>query len=113
MSKCVPLFWPLFSNNSKLEKLALTIVEDVTDIRMERLAHQDFTYLIKQIDTIIFCYAFIGKSFNGMKKLNEFSNLVQSTSQVWESLKSMNVEKLSLDQSIRFSLTQFIDNIFV
>ncbi|NPD89579.1 MAG: tetratricopeptide repeat protein [Asgard group archaeon] len=99
--------------NQFSKKIASREVEETSESKIERLVHQDFTYLLKQLDTIVICYAFIGKSYNGIKKLKEFSSLVQQTSQVWDILKSVELENQSLDTSSRITLSQFVDKIFI
>jgi tetratricopeptide (TPR) repeat protein len=108
-----------FQINIKLEIIDQISTQIVTKLQdgirkevIERMFHQSYTYLIKQLDKVIFCYAFIGKSFKGLRKLNEFSTLVQKNDQVWNNLINISSEKQSLDQSTRFILNQFIDHVF-
>jgi tetratricopeptide (TPR) repeat protein len=99
--------------NQFSEKIATRRIKDISGRKIERMIYQDFTCLLKQLDKIVICYSFIGKSFNGIKKLNEFSNLVQQDSQVWDILNSLDLTKQTLDSSSRITISKFIDNVFI
>ena len=96
---------------------------------VERKKIQDYTCLIKKLDTFVFCYMFIGKSYEGIKKLEEFSQLVYGTTQIWEEFEELakigmstefdfqtlitsSTRDQSIEYSSRFILNQYVDNIF-
>ncbi len=80
---------------------------------IERTLYDEYTYLIKKIEGFIFCYVFIGKSYQGIKKLDEFSQLIYGTNQVWEDLVSVDKDEKSLGFQERLIITQYVDNIFI
>ena len=96
---------------------------------IERKKIQDYTCLIKKLDSLVFCYMFIGKSYEGIRKLEEFSQLVYGTSQIWEEFEELakvggstdfdfqtlitsSTRDQSIEYSSRFILNQYVDNIF-
>jgi len=90
----------------------------------------DYTYVIKKIESLIFCYISVGHSYEGIKKLEEFSQLVYGTVEVWEELEelskisltadfdvktlvSASAEETSLEYSSNIILNQYVDNVFL
>ncbi len=104
--------------------------EDTRSGIIERMRFSDYTYVIKRIESLIFCYIFIGHSYEGIKKIEEFSQLVYGTVEVWEELEelskisiktefdvntfiSITTEETSLEDSSTGILNQYVDNIFL
>lgn len=104
--------------------------EDTRSGIIERMRFSDYTYVVKRIESLIFCYIFIGHSYEGIKKIDDFSQLVYGTVEVWEELEelskislstdfefktfiSTSVEETSLEYSTTGILNQYVDNIFL
>jgi tetratricopeptide (TPR) repeat protein len=90
--------------NKEQEELDITAID--------RSTYQEYNYLLKRLENISFCYMFIGKSYEGMKKLNQFSELVFESSQIWNQLSSITEEASSFESTTRVLLNQFVDRIF-
>jgi len=118
-----------------IEEVWLTILKNVKEEEtksgiVERMKLSDYTYVIKRIESLVFCYIFIGHSFEGIKKLEEFSQLVYGTVEVWEELEELSkialtadfdiktlvsafAEDTSLEYSSNIILNQYVDNVFL
>jgi tetratricopeptide (TPR) repeat protein len=79
---------------------------------IDRSMYQEYNYLIKKLENVSFCYMFIGKSYEGLKKLTKFTKIVFESSQVWNELTSTTNDSTS-ESSFRILLNQFVDSIFV
>ena len=73
----------------------------------------DYSYIMKEVDTLIFCYFFVGKSYQAIKKLEEFSRILNEASNLWTHLITSSKTSLSLNFEERKSITSFIDEIFL
>ncbi len=104
--------------------------EDTKAGIIERMKIRDYTYVVKKIEKLVFCYIFIGHSYEGIKKLEEFSQLVYGTAEVWEELEELSKISLSTDFDIKtlvsafteetaleytsnIILNQYVDNVFL
>ena len=117
-----------------IEKFWYSIIkrvkEEVKTGSLERMLFQDYTCLVKKLESLSFCYVFAGQSYEGIKKLEEFSQLVYGTSLVWEELEELSKIALStkfdletfvasgdrdqpLEYSSQFIINQYVDNIFL
>ncbi|MHA1200803.1 MAG: hypothetical protein ACTSQF_15895, partial [Candidatus Heimdallarchaeaceae archaeon] len=117
-----------------LEKFWYSIItrvkEEVKTGSLERMIFQDYTCLVKKLESLSFFYVFAGQSYKGIKKLEEFSQLVYGTSLVWEELEELSKIALSskfdletvvasadrdqpLDYSSHFILNQYVDSVFL
>jgi DNA-binding PadR family transcriptional regulator len=73
----------------------------------------DYSYIIKKADSLFFCYFFIGKSYQAIKRLDEFSKILSETSTIWNQLVTISKTDLQLNFEERRSITSFIDDIFL
>ncbi|MHA2357554.1 MAG: tetratricopeptide repeat protein [Candidatus Heimdallarchaeaceae archaeon] len=118
-----------------IEDIWPTIIKEIKDEEKrsgtaERMMFGDYIYVLKRIESLIFCYIFIGKSYEGIKKLEEFSQLVYGTVQVWDELEELSkisltadfdvktfdpsiTDESSLEYSSNIILNQYVDNIFL
>ncbi|MHA1200106.1 MAG: tetratricopeptide repeat protein [Candidatus Heimdallarchaeaceae archaeon] len=104
--------------------------EDTRSGIIERRKFGEYSYVIKRIESLIFCYVFMGNSYGGLKKIDEFSQLVYGTMEIWEELEELSkislttefdldtllttsTEESSLEFSISSILNQYVDNIFL
>lgn len=114
--------WMLILKNIKEEETKSGIIE--------RMKLSDYTCVIKRIESLIFCYIFVGHSYEAIKKIEEFSQLVYGTIEVWEELEELSKfsltadfdiktlvsatqEETSLEYSSNTILNQYVDNIFL
>ncbi len=127
-----PVIIFIFSESGEIlfsEKLLDTLEDDIIErilpelkIQIEEEKHHelisrgrlyDYSYLLKKIDTLFFCYFFVGKSFSAIHKLEKFSRTLNETSSIWERLVTFSKSGLNLNYEERRSITVFIDNIFL
>ncbi|MEE9411239.1 MAG: tetratricopeptide repeat protein, partial [Candidatus Heimdallarchaeota archaeon] len=127
-----PVIIFIFSESGEIlfsEKLLDTLEDDIIErilpelkIQIEEEKHHelisrgrlyDYSYLLKKIDTLFFCYFFVGKSFSAIHKLEKFSRTLNETSSIWERLVTFSQSGLNLNYEERRSITVFIDNIFL
>ena len=73
----------------------------------------DYSYIIKLADSLFFCYFFVGKSYQAIKRLEEFSSVLIETSAIWNQLLTSSKSDLTLNFEERKSITSFIDKIFL
>lgn len=114
--------WVSLLKNIKEEEIKAGVVE--------RKKLRDYTYVVKKMESLVFCYIFVGHSYEAIKKMEEFSQLVYGTVEVWEELEefskvsltddfdvktlvSVFTEKTSLEYSSNITLNQYVDNIFL
>jgi tetratricopeptide (TPR) repeat protein len=86
--------------------------EDIDITTIDRSMYQEYNYLLKRFGNVSFCYLFIGKSYEGMKKLNQFSELVFESSQIWSQLTSDSDTTPIFESTTRNLLNQYVDKIF-
>ncbi|MHA1448964.1 MAG: tetratricopeptide repeat protein [Candidatus Hodarchaeales archaeon] len=55
---------------------------------VERIKYRDYTVIMKRDDSLLFCYAFKGKSYYPCKKVQKFIDILRSKEQIWTSLKT-------------------------
>lgn len=53
---------------------------------IERIKHRDYTLIMKQTDSLVFCYVFRGSSYSALQKLEAFMGQVRSSMQAWDAL---------------------------
>ncbi|NPD88991.1 MAG: hypothetical protein HGN29_09705 [Asgard group archaeon] len=92
-----------------IENLEITTDFDI----VKRGKLYDYSYIMKQLDSLFFCYFFVGKSFHAIKRLDEFSNILSETSNIWNKLVTISKTDLQLNFEERRSITSFIDEIFL
>ncbi|MCG3261010.1 MAG: hypothetical protein H7644_14745, partial [Candidatus Heimdallarchaeota archaeon] len=79
----------------------------------ERLKNKEFTFLINNINNVYISYIFIGKSYNGIKKLNELSNIFNSNKELKKMIENAVESNESLNLEDRINLSGFINDIFI
>ncbi len=84
------------------------IVSETTD----RAVFEEYNYLHKNIEDISFYYLFIGKSYEGIKKLERFSEQLVKTREIWDALVSASLAEQSLDSSQRILINRYVDRVF-
>ena len=122
-SETIEQIWVSLFQSIKEEDLGTGIVE--------RRKFDGYSYVIKRVETLIFCYVFMGYSYRSLKKIEEFSQLVYGTVEIWEELVELSKfsisadfdldtlvtaiteEDTSLDFTSESILKQFVDNIFL
>lgn len=70
---------------------------------LERIKHQDYTLLMKKLDTLTFCYAFKGKSFLALQKLDNFIANLLTLKEVWESIVESGISYINTDLEQKLS----------
>lgn len=58
----------------------------------QRIKHEDYTVIIKSIDSILLCYAFSGPSFVATKKINKFSEIITDSTHIWSIITNPSLE---------------------
>ena len=122
-AKLVDEIWSAIINRIQEEK-------DKRSTRsIERMMFKDYLCLVKRLKTLFFCYIIFGNSYEGIKKLEEFSQLVYGTIKVWEELEELskftlspefdistitdsNEQEEGLHDSSRFLLHKYVKDIF-
>ncbi len=66
-----------------------TLSENVfsTHGSIQRIKHDEFTIILKQIDSLLFCYAFYGQSYSALQTLDKFIDALKGSKTTWKSLK--------------------------
>ena len=89
-------------------------IEEKTDSDIVKRGRiYDYSYILKKLDTLFFCYFFVGKSFSAIPKLEEFSRIINEIKSVWERLITFSKTGLNLNYEERRTITKSIDNIFL
>jgi tetratricopeptide (TPR) repeat protein len=78
----------------------------------DRAVFEEYNYLCKRIEDISFYYLFIGKSYEGIKKLDKFSKQILKTKEIWDALVSASLAEQSLDSSQRILINRHVDSVF-
>ncbi len=67
---------------------------------LERIMHQDYTILLKPLESFIFSYVIKGESYSALKKLDRFVEKITKSSDIYSKLKqSVETSKLTLNYS--------------
>ena len=53
---------------------------------IERIKHQEYTLLMKVVETLLFCYVFKGQSYFALQKLDKIVSAIQSQERLWTSI---------------------------
>ncbi|MCY3414361.1 MAG: tetratricopeptide repeat protein [Candidatus Heimdallarchaeota archaeon] len=56
---------------------------------MQRIQHDKYNVIIKARDDLLFCYAFLGPSFQAVKKINSLVNILIESDAIWEALNRL------------------------
>jgi tetratricopeptide (TPR) repeat protein len=90
-----------------------TQIEEVTDYKTaQRGRLYDYSYLLRKVDTLFFCYFFVGKSYSAIQKLEKFSGVLHESSTIWERLITFTQSGSNLNYEERNFIASSIDNIF-
>lgn len=68
---------------------------------IERIKHQNYTLILKNIDSLVFVYAFEGQSFTALMNLNSFTEDIISLKEIWDALEKAIGSPKSLEQKHR------------
>ena len=79
----------------------------------ERLKNKEFTFLINKVNNIFVSYIFVGKSYNGIKKLNKLINIFSSNKELKKMIEKAARSNESLNYEDRINLSSFVNDIFV
>ncbi|MCE7748274.1 MAG: tetratricopeptide repeat protein [Candidatus Heimdallarchaeota archaeon] len=82
------------------------------DKKQVRVKNKEFTFLIDEVNKIYVSYIFIGKSYNGIKKLNKFIEIVDSNKDIKKMIENAIRSNQSLNSEERTSLSSYIEEIF-
>ncbi|MCG3221741.1 MAG: hypothetical protein H7641_10210, partial [Candidatus Heimdallarchaeota archaeon] len=90
-----------------------TQIEEETDYKTSRRGRlYDYSYILRKIDTLFFCYYFVGKSYSAIHKLEKFSRVLNGSSKIWKRLVNFSQSGLSLNYEERNFIARSIDRIF-
>ena len=78
----------------------------------DRAVFEEYNYLYKNIEDISFYYLFIGKSYEGIKKLERFLEQILKTKEIWDALVSASLAEQSLNSSHRILINRYVDSVF-
>ncbi|MFW9852959.1 MAG: tetratricopeptide repeat protein [Candidatus Thorarchaeota archaeon] len=95
-----------------LPEMKIQIEKEIDYNTARRGRLYDYSYILRKLDTLFFCYFFIGKSYSAIHRLEEFSRILLDSSSIWEKLVTSNQTGLSLNFEERMIITDFLDNIF-
>jgi len=73
----------------------------------------DYSYILRKIDTLFFCYFFVGKSYSAIHKLEKFSRILNESGNIWERLVTFSQSGSNLNYEERNFIARSIDNIFI
>jgi tetratricopeptide (TPR) repeat protein len=102
------------------ENLGQDVVEEILSIvkkktkeqleeGLERIRIEDYTFLLKKYKELVFCYVFIGKSYNGIQKLKSFTKTLEKKSRLLNELIKISQTQESLGYDKRVEITRIID----
>ncbi len=91
-----------------------TQIEEEIDYKSARRGRlYDYSYILRKIDTLFFCYYFVGKSYPAINKLEKFSSILHESSTIWERLITFSQSGSTLNFEERNFIARSIDNIFI
>ncbi|MHA1552535.1 MAG: hypothetical protein ACTSQC_11385, partial [Candidatus Heimdallarchaeaceae archaeon] len=96
-----------------LPEMKTQIEEEIDHKTARRGRMYDYSYILRKIDTLFFCYYFVGKSYSAIHKVEEFSRILNESISIWERLVTSSKSGLILNYEERNSINSFIDNIFL
>jgi tetratricopeptide (TPR) repeat protein len=111
----------LFSENFD-EKLSIDDLKEImTDINkkireesvIKRHRIKDYSYIIERINSLNFCYVFVGRAYISENKMQNFTDLLYTESSLLEDLKTISHLGGSLEVQVRMKITRIIDDIFL
>ena len=77
-----------------------------------RVKTKEFTFLVNEFYSTFISYIFVGKSYNGIKKIQKFIELLQSGKDLKNMIEKAAISNESLNSEERFSLSNFVEEIF-
>ena len=80
---------------------------------IETIKHQDYTILIKQRETFLFCYVYKGQSYYAIQKLEEFLDNIISNKDIWSNFEDHQIILKDLDVSTSEQIESFAKSIFL
>ncbi|MFQ5980461.1 MAG: tetratricopeptide repeat protein [Candidatus Heimdallarchaeota archaeon] len=79
---------------------------------IDRIQYQDYTVASKTISSMMFCYMFKGQSYSALQKLDQFMDVIQENSPIWDGLARTLTTGQTLDDPEEASLGAIISEIF-
>ncbi len=89
------------------------VSSNIQNNNQERLKNKEFTFLINKLNNIYVSYIFIGKSYNGIKKLNNLINIFSSNKELKKMIEKAARNNESLNYEDRINLSSFVKDIFI
>ena len=68
---------------------------------------------MEKIQSMSFCYIFLGKTYGSSNKMKKFSDLLKSKSSILENLDVISITSGSLGTAYRIKISEIIDKIFL
>jgi len=91
-----------------------TQIDEEIDYKSARRGRlYDYSYILRKIDTLFFCYYFVGKSYPAINRLEKFSRILNESRKIWERLVTFSQTRLNLNYEERNFIASSIDNIFI
>ena len=89
----------------------LLLQEEETEFTQRNRFHE-YTYLYKKIDSFIFCYIYIGKTYSSMGKFTTFLRELADPSPIWDILSGLEKSGLSINVLDRMTISKSVSSIF-
>ncbi len=86
-----------------------SLLEDKSQVRVK---NKEFTFLINEENEVYVSYTFIGKSYNGIRKLNKFIEIINSNKELKGMIENASRSNQSLNSEERISLSSHVKEIF-
>jgi len=86
-----------------------SLLEDKSQVRVK---NKEFTFLINEENEVYVSYTFIGKSYNGITKLNKFIEIINSNKELKGMIENASRSNQSLNSEERISLSSHVEEIF-
>jgi tetratricopeptide (TPR) repeat protein len=66
-----------------------TLSEDVfaTSGSIQRIRHNEFTVVLKPVDSVLFCYVFTGQSYLALQRLDKLIHLLRGSKTIWDAFQ--------------------------
>jgi tetratricopeptide (TPR) repeat protein len=88
-------------------------LEDTSVLNQVRVRTKEYTFLVSEHRGVSISYVFIGKSYNGIKKMQRFSELINEKKDLENSILEASKDNRSLKSEEQFKLSETIQDIFI
>lgn len=89
------------------------VSQEKTSEKIGRFRIKDYVCLLKDFEGLIFCYLFIGKSYSGVQKLEEFTKILSKKTLITNILVESVGSQKSLEYDDRVKITEILDIVFL